>query len=145
MKIREYKPADLPAILALFHDTVHAVNARDYTPVQLNAWAPDHPDLAEWKRRLESHRCLVAVENGEIAGFGDIDETGYLDHLFVAADRQGTGIGTALCDALEAGPVHTDASITARPFFEARGYRVVTEQKVLCGGVVMPNYHMEKL
>lgn len=35
--IREYRPADLPAIMALFHDTVHAVNAADYTPAQLDA------------------------------------------------------------------------------------------------------------
>lgn len=37
------------------------------------------------------------------------------------------------------------ASLTARPFFEGRGYRVVKAQQVERRGVLLPNFVMEKL
>ena len=37
------------------------------------------------------------------------------------------------------------ASITARPFFEQRGYRVVRQQQVERGGVLLTNFVMEKV
>ena len=149
MKIRRYEPGDLAQITALFYDTVHAVNAADYSPEQLDAWADGAPDEDRWNRSLLAHHSLVAVEDGGlIVGFGDIDGTGYLDRLYVHKDRQGLGIATALCDRLEravdAPVLTTHASITARPFFEGRGYRVLREQRVERHGVQMTNYVMEK-
>ena len=102
MRIRRYEPDDLSQITALFYDTVHAVNAADYSPEQLDAWADGAPDRDRWNRSLMAHHSLVAVEGeGLIVGFGDIDGTGYLDRLYVHRDRQGQGIATALCDRLE--------------------------------------------
>lgn len=149
MKIRRYEPEDLGQITALFYDTVHAVNAADYAPEQLDAWADGAPDLDRWNGSLLAHHSLVAVEGRDlIVGFGDIDGTGYLDRLYVHKDRQGLGIATALCDRLEravdAPVITTHASITARPFFEGRGYRVLREQRVERHGVRMTNYVMEK-
>ena len=77
----------------------------------------------------------------------DWSEEGYFDRLFVHRDYQRRGIATALCDALEsAAParITTHASITARPFFESRGYRVIRQQQVLRKGVLLTNYTMEK-
>src|SRR5699024_4100903 len=37
MLIRRYAPGDLTELLRLFYDTVHTVNAADYTPRQLDA------------------------------------------------------------------------------------------------------------
>ena len=51
MKIRRYEPDDLSQITALFYDTVHAVNAADYSPEQLDAWADGAPDRDRWNRR----------------------------------------------------------------------------------------------
>ena len=149
MKIRRYEPEDLGQITALFYDTVHAVNAADYAPEQLDAWADGAPDLDRWNGSLLAHHSLVAVEGRDlIVGFGDIDGTGYLDRLYVHKDRQGLGIATALCDRLEravdAPVLTTHASLTARPFFERRGYRVLREQRVERRGVWMTNYVMEK-
>lgn len=149
MKIRRYEPGDLWQVTVLFYDTVHTVNAADYSPEQLDAWADGAPDAERWNRSLLAHHSLVAVEDGGlIVGFGDIDATGYLDRLYVHKDRQGLGIATALCDRLEravdAPVITTHASITARPFFEGRGYRVLREQRVERHGVRMTNYVMEK-
>ena len=134
MVIRAYQPFDAVPLAALFYQTVHTVNRRDYTEKQLDAWAPKDIDLA--------------VEDGCAVGFGDIDSnTGYLDRLYVHKDHQGMGIATALCDRLEAsaaGPLVTHASLTARSFFEKRGYRVLRAQQVERRGILLTNYRMEK-
>lgn len=147
MTIREYESSDCKEITELFYHTVHTVNARDYTKEQLNAWAPGQPDPDRWDRLLQEHYSIVAIQNEIIVGFGDIDETGYLDHLFVHAEYQGKGIATAICDQLEqtvSGTVTTHASITARPFFEKRGYKVIQEQQVKRRGGTLNNFVMEK-
>ena len=145
MLLREYRPGDCREMAALFYDTVHTVNARDYTPAQLDAWADGQPDLDAWDRSFRAHTTLVAEEGGRIVGFGDMTGDGYLDRLYVHKDCQGRGVATALCDRLEAaapGPVETHASLTARPFFERRGYRVVRPQQVERHGVLLTNYVM---
>lgn len=145
--IREYRPPDCGELVRLFHDTVHKINARDYTNEQLEAWAPEEADLEAWNRSLLAHRTLVAEEDGRIAGFGDMDGTGYLDRLYVRWDCQGRGTASALCAALEQaapGRITTHASITARPFFEKRGYRTVRRQTVERRGAVLTNFVMVK-
>ena len=149
MKLREYRHEDCAELAALFYDTVHSVNARDYTPEQLDAWATGKMDLRAWDASLSANRCLVAEEDGLIVGFGDISPDGYLDRLYVHSGFQGRGIATAICGELEGGVsaprLTVEASITARPFFEKRGYRVVREQQVERHGVYLTNYFMEKI
>lgn len=146
--IREYCPADCEETARMFFDTVHTVNATDYSPEQLDAWAPADRDLDAWNRSFLRHRSLVAVLDGTIVGFGDMDTSGYLDRLYVHRDFQRRGIAAMLCDRLEesvpAETVTTHASITARPLFEKRGYAVVREQQVERFGVRMTNFVMEK-
>lgn len=148
MFIREYQPSDCKTLTELFYNTVHTVNARDYTKEQLDAWATGQVDLEKWNQSLLEHYSVVAVEDRTIVGFGDIDKTGYLDRLFVHADYQGEGIASAICDQLEQAVqgtvVITHASITARPFFEKRGFKVVKEQQVERRGIFLTNYVMEK-
>jgi putative acetyltransferase len=147
MFIREYTSSDCQEIMDLFYQTVHTVNAKDYTPEQLDAWAPQEPDAERWNDSFLKHYTLAAVENGRIVGFGDIDSSGYLDRLYVHASCQGQGAATALCDRLEqscGGRITTHASITAKPFFESRGYHVVKRQTVERRGVRMTNFVMEK-
>lgn len=145
MIIREYQSSDCEELTKLFYNTVHTVNAKDYTEEQLDAWATGRVDLNKWDQSLREHYSIVVVENETIVGFGDIDESGYLDHLFVHADYQGKGVGTMICNQLEqtvSGNIITHASITARPFFEKRGYRVVKEQQVERQGVFLTNFEM---
>lgn len=148
MQIRQYVSSDCAALAELFYQTVHCVNAKDYTPEQLSAWATGSVDLAAWDRSFQSHETLVAVEKGEIVGFGDMDASGYLDLLYVHKDHQHQGIATAICDRLErlshAEKFTVHASITAKPFFAHRGYRVVRQQEVLRRNVALTNFIMEK-
>lgn len=146
MNLRTYLSSDCQSLADLFYQTVHTVNARDYTPGQLNAWATGHVDIREWDRSLSSHYTIVATESNLIIGFGDIHLTGYLDRLYVHKDYQRQGVATAICDKLErrfkGKTITTHASITAKPFFLSRGYHVVRQQQVTRQGILLTNYVM---
>lgn len=148
MTVRQYKSEDCQALYALFYDTVHTVNIRDYTLEQCAVWAAESFDPASWDASFLRHYTLVAEIEKTIVGFGDIDGSGYLDRLYVHKDFQRKGIAAALCAQLEDYPqtekIVTHASITARPFFAARGYQVVREQQVERQGILLTNYVMEK-
>lgn len=156
MEIRTYRQEDIKDIAELFYNAVHTVNAADYTEKQLDAWADGNIDLSAWNRSFQEHMTLVAVmpsdkANGtqQIVGFADMDSTGYLDRLYVHKDFQRHGIASELCDRLEqAANVEnftTHASITAKPFFEKRGYQVMCVQQVERKGVLLTNYVMKKV
>ena len=151
MQLRGYHPSDCPQLAQLFYDTVHTVNAGDYTPKQLAVWATGQVDLSVWDESLSSHNTLIAEEDGVIVGFGDMDGEGYLDRLYVHKEYQGKGIATAILKALDEKAAEngvtaftTHASITARPFFERRGYRVLRENTEVRQGVALTNFIMEK-
>lgn len=146
--LRIYEPSDCPKLARLFYDTVHTVNAKDYSKEQLDVWATGTVDMEQWNRTLSEHHTIVAVSGDTLVGFGDMDETGYLDRLYIHKDFQHQGIATAICDALEeasSAPFFTThASITAKPFFLNRGYQVIKKQQVIRGGILLTNYVMKR-
>lgn len=74
MEIRRYKSVDLRQISRLFYETVHAVNIKDYTKEQINAWATGRIDLKEWDASFQRHITYVVTENDLVVGFGDTIE-----------------------------------------------------------------------
>jgi putative acetyltransferase len=149
--IRDYEAGDAPEIVRLFFETVRSVNRANYSNEQLEAWAPGVPDPEEWHTRMAGRRTLVAEEGGEVVGFAELEYDGRLDMLYVRKDAVGRGVGRRLYEAVEReargqglGWIFTEASITARPFFEQQGFRVVREQMVSRRGVSMTNFVMEK-
>ena len=91
------------------------------------------------------------TESGQLLGFADLEPDGHLDHLFVHKDHQRRGIGTLLLTAIEAiarreaiPVLRTEASLTARPFFEAHGFALLAEQTVRVRGVAFVNFRMAK-
>lgn len=149
MLIRKYLPSDCVYMAEMFYQTVHTVNAKDYTQEQLDVWATGDVDLTEWDKSFSAHDTVVTVIQDRIVGFGDMDQSGYLDRLYVHKDFQRQGIASAICDALEHGidaeKITTHASITAKPFFKQRGYKVIRKQQVIRGGISLTNYVMEKM
>lgn len=146
MIIRKYQPSDCKELADLFYNTVHTVNAKDYTKEQLNVWATGQVDLEQWNKSLQEHFSVVAVDDEIIVGFGDIDKTGYLDHLFVHTSYQRKGIASAICNQLEQavqGDITTHASITAKPFLKKR-LQIVKEQQVERQGIFLTNFCMKK-
>ena len=151
MRVRSYRPEDAEQIMRLFHDTVHAVNARDYTPAQLEAWAPEEVDRGRWLRRLGEHITLVAEDAGSIVGFCEFEPSGHIDCFYAHAAHIGRGVGALMMQSIldlaaeyRVERLFAEVSITALPFFTRQGFRVVREQEVEVRGVRMTNYVMER-
>ncbi|WP_288947203.1 GNAT family N-acetyltransferase [uncultured Megasphaera sp.] len=148
--LRPYEEGDLQAVVSLFYDTIHSVNLKDYSPEQSDAWAPKEPDLSRWRSLLTGEDTWVAVQDGRIVGFANRDGE-YFDCLYVHKDYQRRGVAKALAERIEGraaaeghAKIRTDASLTARPFFEQRGYAVVRRQCVHRAGQVLVNFAMER-
>jgi len=151
LRVRPYRAADLAAVVGLFQRTVRTVNARDYSPEQIAAWAPDAPDPDAWAARLAAGGVFVCERAGTIAGFARVEPDGTLDLLYVDAGAQRAGVGRRLLDravrwaaARGAGRIAAAVSVTARPFFERAGFRVVRRQSVARRGVALENFVMER-
>ena len=149
--VRRYTPNDLAGMIALFRDTVRRINGRDYSQQQVMAWAPDEIDAARWRRRFGDKVVWVADLDGVPVGFVDVARDGLIDMLYVHADHQGRGIASLLLRTVEASAqtrgllrLFTEASITARPFFERRGFRVIAPQRVMRWAQEFLNYRMDK-
>lgn len=152
LRLAPLSSCDARAAAELFHETVHAVNARDYTSEQLDAWAPGGAGPARHlAERLLRQGALGAWDGSTLVGLGSLEGADLLDMLYVHRDYQGRGVARLLAGALEreacergARAVRTLASITARPFFERRGYVALHENVVVRAGVQLTNFLMEK-
>lgn len=148
MTIRKYIPSDITQVMRIFHETIHEVNKKDYTKDQLDAWADGSYDTDKWNDRLLKSFAVVVQENDELLGFGSTAD-GEIDLLYVHKDFQSVGIGGKICDVLEKyideNVITVWASITAKPFFERRGYAVVKENNAVRNGVELKNYKMQKV
>ncbi|HUA22481.1 MAG TPA: GNAT family N-acetyltransferase [Steroidobacteraceae bacterium] len=150
--IRLYVRTDAPALASLIRVSVRQIASRDYTAAQIQAWAPpDDIDEKRFGEKRASRPTWVAEVQGRIAGFTDLEPDGHVDMLYVHPDFERRGVARALLKQVEevaratAVPrLYTEASITARPVFEAMGFRIIGPQKVTVRGVSMTNYRMEK-
>ena len=147
--IRPYAAADLDALITLFRDSVRTVARRDYTLGQVLAWAPDEVDREVWALRLAASSTWVGADGGCAVGFVTLEADGHLDMLYVHAELQGRGIATALLGRAEGSArsrglarLFTEASITAKPFFESRAFLAVDMQKVARRGQELTNFRM---
>lgn len=150
MHVREFQIDDLPILIDLFHQTVHKINSRDYSPDQVEVWSPEKPGFKAWKERLSSDHTWVCEINGTIVGFARLEENGHIDLLYVHPEYQRQGIASALLEkiflwarAKSIDSLSTESSITARPFFERFGFAVVKSQKVIRRGVEFENFVMK--
>jgi len=152
MQIRQSTQQDASEIMRLFYETIHAINIRDYSQEQVNAWAPvpDSMSVGRWAKRQETKQTFVADHNGQIIGFAELESTGHIDCFYTHKDFQSQGVGTQLLDTivaqaaqLQLSRLFVEVSITARSFFEHRGFAIVKPQQVECRGVKLSNFVME--
>jgi len=151
MPMRRWRPQDLDATIETFRRSVHELAAHDYTPEELQAWAPEAADYSEWERRMDVSHGWTFEINGKLSGFITTDTPGHIDLLYVHPDYQRMGVATALLELLvaDAGTrgvhnLHTEASRTAKPFFEQAGFSLVRAQTVTRNGVALENFVMER-
>ena len=150
--IRNYDVADTAELAELFFQSVRFGTRNHYSRRQREAWAPSVPEIARWQARLSSLNTFVAEVDKEIAGFITLGEDGHIDLAYVRPELIGQGVAHKLYVALELAAsriglkrLFTEASETAKPFFERQGWRLVESQTIQCSGVSLTNHRMEKL
>lgn len=151
MYIRKAKNEDIDSIRKLFRETIQVVNSRDYTPEQLACWAEKGSSNEIWQTRIKEQHFIVAEKPTHIVGFCALRPDGYIHSIFVHKDYQREGIARSLLMEIEEyarknniKELTADVSLTAKPFFEKNGYKVMYRQTVDIG-VTMDNYHMNKI
>ncbi|TKD71362.1 GNAT family N-acetyltransferase [Pseudalkalibacillus hwajinpoensis] len=154
MEIRRYEKRDLSQIIDLFYETVHTVNRKDYSQEQVNTWASSDERGSKfntWGDSLAQNTTFVALDDRRIVGFSDLSSRGLIDRLYIHHEYQRIGIASALLNEIELAAhriklkkLRTEASITAKPFFERKGFQVITKQIINKNGITMPNYLMVK-
>ena len=150
--IRIAQQSDALELMSLFQETVLHINKRDYSEAEVADWASCGNDLSHIKDMIKTHYFIVATnQQSQIVGFSSITYQGYLHSMFVHKDFQGKGIATILLNEIERYATATgimritsEVSLTARPFFEKRGYIVEVEQKRKANQLYLTNFWMAK-
>lgn len=131
----------------IIYDTVRSINRKDYSQQQVEAWAPDPFIFSTYEESF----AYVAELRGLIVGFGNLTSSGYLHRFYVHKDFQGQRIGSLLLKFLEdkaqslgLKKITTEASITAKPFFLAKGWFVEEQKTKIWRDVSFINYKMCK-
>jgi putative acetyltransferase len=117
--------ADDAQAIAIVHRTAMRVSL-SFLP-ELHTAQEDLSFFAE--RFLPANEVWVAEADGQVAGYIGFDSD-WINHLYVAPDVQGQGIGPALlAKALEDGRPRRlwtfQQNARARRFYEARGFKLI--------------------
>lgn len=152
IELKAFQEDAIDEILKLFRETIHKVNAADYSPDQLKAWAPEDLNRETWIHRLHAQYAQLAYIDDKLVGFGTLSDVGLIDLLYVHHAYQRQGIAQLIYLRLEFEAYQkkikrliTEASITAHPFFEKMGFKILFEQEKEIRGCVLKNYVMEKM
>ncbi|WP_244883822.1 GNAT family N-acetyltransferase [Variovorax paradoxus] len=152
MEIRRFRLGDEAALFRVYFTAIHEIACRDYSPEQVEAWAPADLDADLWTNRVRGIQPFVAVLGDEIVGYADVQQDGYVDHFFVSGARPRQGIGTRLmariheeARSLGLAELTSDVSKTAEPFFALHGFHVVERRFPVLRGFTLQNALMRKV
>ena len=80
----------------------------------------------------------------------EFESNGHIDCFYVHHEYQRCGVGSSLmkevlnkAKTLRLKQVFSEVSLTAKPFFESKGFKVVKQQNVCIRGVKLTNFVME--
>ncbi|MBO6792515.1 MAG: GNAT family N-acetyltransferase [Balneolaceae bacterium] len=151
ISIRRAELADLEALQSLFVDTIKSTCSGDYTSTQIEAWVSSADNKDRWFRLILKQFSIVATNEDAILGFAALDDGDYLDFMYVHKDYLRNGIASQLIDELKLESLRqgfyklqSDVSITARPFFESKGFEVAKENRKSINGIELINYRMRE-
>jgi putative acetyltransferase len=149
--LRPFLPTDAAPLAALFRASIDELAAEDYDVDQREAWASAADDEAAFAAKLAGELTIVALVEGEIAGFASLKDNALFDMLYVRPDLAGQGVGATLADAIEklaggrgAKTLTVEAADSARDFFAHRGYVPTSRNTVTVGGEWLGNTTMTK-
>ena len=151
MEIRQFRHGDEAALFHVYFTAIHEIACRNYTPEQIDAWAPADLNMDLWANKVQEIRPFLVELDGEIVGYADVQPQGYIDHFFVSGAHPRQGIGTLLmariheeAESLGLSELTSDVSKTAEPFFALHGFKVTERRLPMRRGVSIPNALMRK-
>jgi putative acetyltransferase len=152
ISVRDYHPDDVQALANIYFNTIHKINIQHYTEEQVNVWAPTSSLETEgWAKKFPRTKPIIATVGDQIVGFAEFEPNGHIDCFYCHHEWIGKGVGSSLIKEIlqRAKTCHihlifAEVSITAKPFFEKWGFKVVTEQTIVRKGVELTNFKMER-
>ena len=149
--LRPMLPADVPVLAAIFQASIEELAEEDYDGGQRNAWAAAADDEEAFGAGLKACLTLVATVRGAPVGFIALEGREHVKMLYVYPPVARQGVGALLYDAIEklavargAKTLTVDASDTAKPFFEAKGFEAQRRQTIMIGDQWLGNTRMSK-
>ncbi len=149
--LRPFLAADLPLLSEIRFAAIEELTVDDYDEAQRRAWASAVDDDEEFAQSLAKGLTLVALIGGGPVGFISHQNGGLIDQLYVHPSVARAGVATALIDAIEklaaargTTMLVTDASDTAKPLFEARGYQATHRNTIEIDGEYLGHTRMTK-
>lgn len=135
IEIRQAVDDDVEKITQLFFDTIQTININDYSQEEVDDWSSWRTDTHKWLERIHEQFFIVAEMCNRFVGFGSLAKDGYLDFMFVDKDTQKQGVASALLAEIERKAseqnnvqIYSDVSLTAKGFFERKGFATERQQ-----------------
>jgi N-acetylglutamate synthase-like GNAT family acetyltransferase len=137
MRIRKARIADSAEIARLHRGTIRTVNKQDYPQEDIEAWSK-RSTASRFRNSHHKVQRYVAVEDGKIIGFVDIDreDPEELGGLYIHRKFIGKGVGSKLLKAMEsmakkqgAKRLHLQSTLTAIPFYQKKGFKLLRKSK----------------
>ena len=151
LAMRPMLPTDVPFLAEIFRASIEDLTADDYSAGQQEAWASAADDEEAFSKSLEKGLTLVALTGGGPVGFISLQKGGLIDQLYVHPAVARTGVASALVEAIEklaaargVATLATDASDTAKPLFEKRGFVAERRNTIEIDGEYLGNTRMTK-
>ena len=140
LRLRRAEEGDAEAIYAVHTAAIRGLCSSSYGGDDIDTWAGRQAP-EKYVPFIKAGEITVAVENGQVVGFGHLLSGEEVKGLFVSPDSGKKGVGSALLRRLEeearrAGSetVRLKASLNAVGFYQGQGFSVVdsSEKCVHC-------------
>ena len=152
MELRAYATGDARATSVVFLRAVRETARAHYSPEQVEAWAAEYGDIDSWAAARAAAHTRLAIIDGHVAGFTDLDDDGYIDMLFVDPDFGRRGVASTLLASVIAlarqrglTVLTTFASLTSQRVFERQGFTITGERYFGDGDLAAKTYAMRRV
>ena len=140
--VRQAVEADAAAAAEVVRRSISVLCVADHQndPARLESWLKNKTvlNVAAWIGSAENY-CVVASLGDAVCGFGAMTLKGEIMLCYVDPTVRFRGVSAAMLDALEhkaqhlgLAEVHLNGTVTARRFYEERGYVAVGGTKQPC-------------
>lgn len=151
MHLRPFRNDDVAGAIAVFRDTILHIASQDYDADQLRVWTQHADDVEGFRTRLSAGVSIVAVDEQGLVAFGQLYPADHINYLYCRQRGRGKGYAASILSHLETAAtrpgvrvLYTEASLTARRFFERHGYTVVGDEVVVRHDVTLHRFKMQK-